>query len=121
MVMRSTIAARAPATTSGTFVLTWPRAASAPTVAVSAAARTVVRRDDVVSSILRCLQSAARVSKNLPKMKTGTRPRLFGRDLHHRHGIGREIDRQIGTIVAGPCDRRDPIRLVERCRIVHAG
>src|SRR4029079_18324224 len=48
--MRSTIAGRAPATTSGTFVWTCATAASAPAVAARAAVRTGTRRTDMVLS-----------------------------------------------------------------------
>ena len=45
----ATIAGRAPATTSGTLVLTCATAASAPAVAARAAATTAARRNDMVT------------------------------------------------------------------------
>src|SRR4029078_10646119 len=70
MVIRWTIAGRAPATTSGTLVLTCATAASAPTVAARAGARTATPRTDMVSfDISRSLSCGRRVSETEGKMK----------------------------------------------------
>src|SRR4051812_41142713 len=50
--MRSTIAGRAPGTSSGAFVFTWPAAVSEPAVAASAAARAARLRSDIFTSAI---------------------------------------------------------------------
>src|SRR4051794_39117749 len=75
MVMRSTTVGRAPATTSGTVVVTWPPMAREPTVAASAAASMVTRYSRAFScDIGRRLLVAPKVSE--PKGSSGLSQRL---------------------------------------------